>query len=176
MGDGVGWLAVPDWRTIGAARRVHENGGSVVQCKPFKDARRSVALHAPSLHFAETGLVKEGAHQRDAFGARRKCAVTGVADVANIWAEAGRQRESNVKAIWRQRSAGPIRPFHQNDSALRQVLETEFGELGRAGQPIEVGMSDAEARQFVDLHQSESRAGHLDGFVAGEMANERAGE
>ncbi len=37
-------------------------------------------------------------------------------------------------------------------------------------------MNDAKAWQSVDLHQSESRAGHLDGFVAGEMANERAGE
>src|SRR4029077_14572265 len=108
MGDGAVWLAVPDRRTVGAARRIHENGGSVIQCNSFKDARRSVALHAPSLHFAETGLVKEGAHRRNALGARRKCAITGVADVTNIGAEAGRQRESDVEAIWRERSAGPI--------------------------------------------------------------------
>src|SRR5436305_12444482 len=37
-------------------------------------------------------------------------------------------------------------------------------------------MNDTQARHFVDLHQSESRAGHLDGLVAGEMADERAGE
>ena len=42
--------------------------------------------------------------------------------------------------------------------------------------PIEVGMNQREARQFIVLHKRESRAWHLDGLVAGEVADQRARE
>ena len=58
----------------------------------------------------------------------------------------------------------------------RDVVEAELGELGRPGQPVEIGVHQREARQLIGLHQGEGRARHFDRLVAGEMADQGAGE
>ena len=87
MGDGAIGLAVAHRRAVGPRRRVHQDHGPVVERQPLEDARRGVALHALAARLAEAGFVEEGAHARDALGARRKGAIADIADVADFGAE-----------------------------------------------------------------------------------------
>jgi hypothetical protein len=117
------------------------------------------------LRLREPGLIEKAAQHGDTFGARRKCAEAGVADVTHTGCEPRCQRESDVKAIHRQRSGGAIRPFDEDHRLIGQVFEAELGKFGRASDTIEVTVNQGETRQFVILHQSESRARHLDRVV-----------
>ena len=57
-----------------------------------------------------------------------------------------------------------------------KVIEAKLIQLARVRHPIEVGMYEREARQFVGLQQRKGRTRHFELFVAGEVANERARE
>ena len=88
----------------------------------------------------------------------------------------GVEREGDVEAVGRQEAGGAIGPFQQHHGAIGQIVEAELGKLGRAREPVEIGMNEREARKLVGLHQGEGRARHLDRIVAGEIADERARE
>ena len=107
-----------------------------------------------ALRRAEAGFVEEGAHQRDALGARRKGAVADIADMAGFGAELRRQREGDVETVGRQEAGGAVGPFQQHHGAVGQIVEAELGEFRRARQPVEIGVHHREARQLVGLHQA----------------------
>ena len=94
--------------------------------------------------------------------ARRERAIADDARIADLGAELRRQREGDVEAIGRQQTGGAVRPFHQHHGAFGQVVEAEFGELGRAREPVEIGMDQRKTRQLVALQQREGRARHFD--------------
>src|SRR5262249_4169564 len=100
---------------------------------------------------------EEVAHLGNALDARAESAVADQACVAHLGPELRRERESDVDTVWRQKARGAVGPFHQDDSAGRQIVEAELGELGRTGETIEVGMRESKARQRVALQQGESR-------------------
>ena len=138
--------------------------------------RRGVALHAHARRFAQARLGDELAHRRDAVDPRRAGAVAGDAGVAELRLEFGRERQRHVDAVGGQEAGGAVGPLHDDDGVFRQVVEAELGKLRRSGHAVEVGMHHREPRQLVDLHQREGRARHLDGLVAGEVADHRARE
>ena len=105
-----------------------------------------------------------------------KAAVTDIAGIAHFGAERRCERECDVEPVGRQKSGGAIGPFHQHHRAIGKIVEAEFGKLGRAGEPIEIGMDDRETRQLIGLYQREGRTRHVDRLVAGEVADQRARE
>ena len=111
MGDGAIGLAVAHRRAVGPRRRVHQDHGFVVEREALENARRGVALHALAPRRADAGFVEEGAHQRDALGARRKGAVADIADIAGFGAELRRQRKGDVETVGRQQAGGAVGPF-----------------------------------------------------------------
>ena len=84
--------------------------------------------------------------------------------------------KADVEPVGRQKSGGAVRPFHHHHRAVGQIVEAEFGEFGGAGQPVEIGVNQREARQLIGLNESEGRARHFDRVVAGEIADQRARE
>ena len=148
----------------------------VAEREPLVGPRRGVALDARAERVAVAALGDELAHPRDAVDARRERAVAGDAGVAELELELGRERERDVEPVGRQEAGGAVRPFDQHDGVLRQVVEAELGEFGRARQAVEVGMHHRKLRQVVGLHQREGRARHLDRRIVREVADERARE
>ena len=176
MGDGAIGLAVAHRRAVGPRRRVHQDHGLVVEREPLEDARRGVALHALAPRRADAGFVEEGAHQRDALGARRKGAVADIADMAGFGAELRRQRKGDVETAGRQQAGGAVGPFQQHHGAVGQIVEAELGQFRGARQPVQIGMHQREARQLIGLDEGEGRARHFDAVVAGQIADQRAGK
>ena len=140
-------LAIAHRRAVGPLRRVHQDHVLVAERQPLVDARRSVALHAPPLCLAVTAFGDELAHGRDALYARREAAEAGDAGMAEFGLELGRQRQRDVDAVGRQEAGGAIGPFEQHHRFVRQVVEPELVELGRAREPVEVGMYQRKCRQ-----------------------------
>ena len=177
MGDGAVGLAVAHRRTVGTARRVHQDCRLAVERRAARRfaSRRRLAC-AGACASPKPASSRKARICRDALDARSKRAVADEAGIADLGAELRRQREGDVEAVGRQESGGAVGPFHQHHGAVGQIVEAEFGELGRARQPVEIGMNEREARQLVALHQSEGRARHLDRVVAREVADQRARE
>ena len=170
VGDRAVRLAVAHRRTVGPARRIHQHRRPIAELEALEDAGGGIADHAPPPRLAETGFVEEGAQLRNALRARRERAIADDARIADLGAELRRQRKGNVEAIGRQQTGGAIRPFHQHHGAFGQVFESKFRQLGRAGEPVKIGVDQRKARQLVALQQREGRARHLDRGVAGEMS------
>ena len=176
MGDRAIGRAVAHRRTVGPARRVHQDHVLVAHREPVVAARRGVALHARAQRLAIAALGDELAHRRDPLHARRERAVAGHARMAELGLELGRERERDVEPVRRQEAVGAVGPFQQHDRALGQVVEAELGELRRAREPVEVGVDHGKSRQVVDLHQGEGRAWHFERPVACKMADHGARE
>ena len=176
MRDGAVGLAVAHDGPIGPARRIHQDVGGAFDREPFVGPRRGVALHVLSLGQRETGARQKAADRGDTLGLGGEGAIAGDCRVAEGFALLRRQRQSEVEPVRRQVAGGTVRPFQQRHGVFRCVLETEFGEFTGSRQPVEIGVQQIEPRQLIGLHDRESRARHLDGFVAGEMADQRTGE
>ena len=176
MGDGAVRLAVTHRRTVRPPRRIHQNRVLLVEREPLVNTRRSVADHAAPSRTAETGILEKAAQLRNPCRPCGKRAVAGDAGVARLRTELWGKRKRYVEAIGWQKSGGAIRPFHEHDSARRQIIEAEFAEFGRARKPVEIRVHQDEARQLVGLHQREGRTWHFDGLIAGEVADQRARE
>ena len=151
MGDRAVRLAVAHRRTVGPARRIHQHRRPIAELEALEDAGGGIADHAPPPRLAETGFVEEGAQLRNALRARRERAIADDARIADLGAELRRQRKGNVEAIGRQQTGGAIRPFHQHHGAFGQVFESKFRQLGRAREPVKIGVDQRKARQFVAL-------------------------
>ena len=106
------------------------------------------------MRLAEAGFVQERADEGDAFRARREIAVADVAGAADFGPELRRQRKRDVEPVRRQKSGGAVGPFHQHHRVFGQIVEAELGELGRARQPVEIGVDQREARQLIGLDQA----------------------
>ena len=52
----------------------------------------------------------------------------------------GDEREGDVEPVGGQEAGGAVGPFEQHHGALGEIVEAELGELGRARQPVEIGM------------------------------------
>src|SRR6185295_32491 len=70
-------LAVAHRRTVGAARRIHQDRGVLAERQPLIAARRSVALDALAMGFGEARAVEEAADHRNALGTLDEFAVAG---------------------------------------------------------------------------------------------------
>jgi hypothetical protein len=84
------------------------------------------------------------------------------------------KRQRDIEPVVWQKPRGAIRPFHQRYGAFGCIVETEFGQLTRPRQPIEIGVHNREARQGIGLRQCKGRAWHLHRVVAGEIADQCA--
>ena len=176
MGDGAVGLAVAHRRPVRPQRRIHQNGALAVEGEPLVGASRSVALHVPARGAGEAAAVEKTADGGDVLGAGGQRAVAGDARLAEGFPVLRRQREGDVEPVGGEKSGGAVGPFQEDHATLGDIREAEFGELGRPRQPVEIGMHHGKTRQLVGLHQRERRARHFDGFIAGEMADERAGK
>ena len=65
-------------------------------------------------------------------------------------------------------------PLDEDDRLV--VAEAELVGVALGGQPVEVGVEDAEAAALVGLHQREGRRRHLEAGVGHQRADDRAGE
>src|SRR5271167_3763624 len=117
MCDSAVRFAVAHRRTVGPARRVHQDRRLAAIVQALENARRGVTLHPYPLRAAEAGFVEEGAHHGDALSACRKTAIADIADIAHVGTELRGKRESDVETIRRQEPGGAIRPFHEYDRA-----------------------------------------------------------
>ena len=176
MGDGAVGLAVAHRRTVRLRRCIHQHQGFFSERQPLENARRGVALHALALCCAVAGLVEKAAELADALGARGELAIAGVAHVAHVGAGLGGKREGDVEPVGRQITGGAVGPLDQHHGLVQQVVEPKFCQFGSARQPIEISMHQGKTRQIVILQQREGRARHLDGFVARQIADQRARE
>ena len=86
------------------------------------------------------------------------------------------REQRDVETVRRERRPGALRPFDQHQSALRRLLPAEFGEFRRALHAVEIGVNDGKGLGLIDLHQGEGRARRLQPGIAGETADQRAGE
>ena len=80
----------------------------------------------------------------------------------------------------RQRSvraerAEPVRPFHQHD-ASSGIVPTEFRQGRGAVHAPQVEMRHGAARRFIGLNKREAGAGNVQRGIAGQRAQEGAGE
>ena len=106
----------------------------------------------------------------------RERAIAGDAHVAMLRPVLRRQREARCRGGPAAGSPPPGPAIPAARRRLRQIVEAELGELAGPGQPVEIGMHQRKARQFVGLHQREGRARHRDVRIVGEVADQRAGE
>ena len=169
-------LAATYRRTVGPARHVHQDHVLVAEGKPFVRPRGGVALHPHAQRFAIAALGNELTRRRHAVDPRSERAVAGDAGVTEFELELGRQRERDVQPVGRQDARRAIGPFDQHHRAFRQIVETEFREISRSGEPVEVDMHQCKLRQVVALHQRERRAWHFHQRIARQITDERTCE
>ena len=104
---------------------------------------------------------------------RRRLAIAGDFGGARGGSERRAMAEGDVDAIFGQRIGRALRPFDQRQRALRQRRQSDFLQLARIIDPIEIGVNNRE-RQIVALRQRECRAWHFQRGVVGEIADHGA--
>jgi hypothetical protein len=78
-----------------------------------------------------------------------------------------------LKARLMRSSGSAFRPFDQRQRALRQRRQSDFLQLARIIDPVEIGVKKRK-RQIVALRQRECRAWHFQRGVVGEIADHGA--
>src|SRR6185369_3976827 len=81
--------------------------------------------------------------------------------------------EGDVDAIFGQRVGRAFRPFDQRQRVLRQRRQSDFLQLARIIDAIEIGVNNRK-RQIVALRQRECRAWHFQHGIVGEIADHGA--
>ena len=169
-------LAIAHRRAVRPLGRVHQDVTRAVAHQPLVGARRRVALDAFAAGSCEAAQGQEAADDVDALGARRKSTMAGDLDMTVAAAFLRHQREGDIETIRGQLTFGAVGPFQQRDGRVAQFLQAKLGQFVRPGESIEIGVDQREARQLVSLHQCEGGTRHLDGRIAGEVADERTGK
>ena len=169
-------LAIAHGGPSGRLRRIHEDVRCAVARQPLIAARGGIALDTPARRAAVAGPIEESTHCSDSFDTGSEAAKAGDAGIARVGALLRHQGKCNVKPIGRQERTGAVRPFDQQHRAFCRILEADFGKLGRAGQPVEIGVDEGETRQHISLRERKGRAWHLDAFIAGKETDESSGK
>ena len=171
-GRAVGFSVI-DRRPIRTARRIHQDRCAVVANQPRIGARRGVAGHALARRIQEAGILEEFSHSSQSRHPRRRLAVAGDFGGARRGPERRAMAEGDVDAIFGQRIGRALRPFDQRQRAFRQRRQSDFLQLARIIDTIEIGVNDRE-RQVIALRQRERRARHFQRGIVGEIADHRA--
>ena len=171
-GRAVGFSVI-DRRSIRPARRIHQDRRAVVADQPRIGARRGVAGHALARRIQEAGIAEKLSQRLQPRHLRRRLAVAGDFGGARGGSERRAMAEGDVDAIFGQRIGRALRPFDQRQRALRQRRQSDFLQLARIIDAIEIGV-DKRKRQIVALRQREGRARHFERVVVGEIADHGA--
>ena len=182
MGDGAVGLAVTDRRSVRPRRRDHQDRlGAVGLDQALVGARRGVAHHEGALGPDEVGLLQDCAHRARQRETPAEGADSGHCAKAVARRLGGVGVEGDVEPVAGEAAAGALRPFHDDQRAIGRLVPAEFGEFGGILDAKQVGVNDRELgavldHAVVDLKQREGRARHLERLVAGQRADEGAGE